>query len=155
MILVKILPIHDVSVLFFWRVIMCPCGIVYSLKCNLWAESPFADLLFSWKHLPNIIIYDFARGLATHANLRAPESIPVRPYEGRLAEPTEENIKLAKPGHLKVSLPWLEEKKSVSDPQRHPLTGSSEHYAHYICLKLKHIWVCIYSVTYNTFIKKY
>ncbi|XP_056124415.1 uncharacterized protein LOC130102416 [Rhinichthys klamathensis goyatoka] len=113
-----------------WGVIMCPCGIVYSLKSNLRAESPrdFADLLFSWKHLPNIIIYDFARGLATHANLRAPESIPIRPYEGRLAEPNEENIKLAKSGNLKVSLPWLEEKMSVSDPQGHPLTGSSDHY---------------------------
>ncbi|XP_050973526.1 uncharacterized protein LOC127169897 [Labeo rohita] len=101
-----------------------------SLKCNLRAESPrdFVDLLFSWKHMPNIIIYDFARGLATHANLRAPESIPIRPYEGRLAEPTQENITLARSGNLKVSLPWLEEKKSTSDPHGHPLTGSSDHY---------------------------
>lgn len=100
---------------------MCPFGIVYNLKCNLRAESP-------WKHLPNIIIYDFARGLATHANLRAPESIPIRPYEGRLAEPNEENIKLAKSGNLKVNFPWLEEKMSVSNPQGHPVTGSSDHY---------------------------
>ncbi|XP_052435978.1 uncharacterized protein LOC127975954 [Carassius gibelio] len=113
-----------------WGVIMCPCGVVYSLKCNLRAESPrdFVDLLFSWKHMPNIIIYDFARGLATHANLRAPESIPIHPHEGRLAEPTQENITLARSGNLKVSLPWLEEKKSASDPQGHPLTGSSDHY---------------------------
>ncbi len=42
--------------------IMCLCGIVYSLKCNLRAESPgdIADLLLSWKHIPNVIMYDFA-----------------------------------------------------------------------------------------------
>jgi len=73
-----------------WAVIMCPCGIVYSIKCNLRAESPrdFADLLLSWKHMPNVIIYDFARGLATHLNLRASEKVPISPFEGRLAEPT-------------------------------------------------------------------
>lgn len=123
-------PFFFFPILGGWGVIMCPCGVVYSLKCNLRAESPrdFVDLLFSWKHMPNIIIYDFARGLATHANLRAPESIPIHPHEGRLAEPTQENITLARSGNLKVSLPWLEEKKSASDPQGHPLTGSSDHY---------------------------
>ncbi|XP_077083469.1 HMG domain-containing protein 3-like [Siphateles boraxobius] len=51
-----------------WSVILCPHGIVYSIKFNLRAESPrdFADLLLSWKHFPNVCVYDFARGLATH-----------------------------------------------------------------------------------------
>lgn len=62
-----------------WSVILCPHGVVYSIKFNLRAESPtdFADLLLSWKHIPNVSIYDFARGLATHGNLRVPTDIPI------------------------------------------------------------------------------
>ncbi len=58
-----------------WAVITCPCGIVYSIKFNITAESPrdFADLLLSWKHFPNVTIHEYARGLATHTNLREPE----------------------------------------------------------------------------------
>lgn len=109
---------------------MCPCGIVYSLKCNLRAESPrdFADLLLSWQHMPNVIIYDFAQGLATHTNLRSPEKVPISPFEGLLVEPTQANIELAKHGQLKVSLPWLDEKMGMTDPHGHPVTGSSDHY---------------------------
>ncbi|XP_051781949.1 uncharacterized protein LOC127527376 [Erpetoichthys calabaricus] len=112
---------------------MCPCGIVYSLKCNLRAESPhdFADLLLSWKHMPNVVIYDFARGLATHTNLRVPEKLPFSPFEGRLAEPTESSLALATCGKLKVSLPWLNTKKVMADPDGHLTTGSSDHYALY------------------------
>lgn len=113
--------------------IMCQCGIVYSIKCNLRAESPrdFADLLLSWKHMPNVIIYDFARGLATHLNLWASEKLPISPFEGRLAEPTQSNIELAKCGQLKVSLPWLNIKKIEPDLNGHPVTGSSDHYVLY------------------------
>ncbi|KAK1885453.1 HMG domain containing protein 3 [Dissostichus eleginoides] len=116
-----------------WAVIMCPCGIVYSIKCNIRAESPrdFTDILLSWKHMPNIVIYDFARGLATHMNLREPEKLPFTPFEGRLMAPTPDNIKQAKDGKLKVSLPWLNCKKLVPDPECHPITGSAEHYALY------------------------
>lgn len=96
---------------------MCPCGIVYSIKCNIRAESPwdFTDLLLSWKHMPNIVIYDFACGLATHMNLRDPERLSFKPFEGRLRDPAEENIALVKAGHLKVSLPWLNFRKLVPD----------------------------------------
>jgi len=106
---------------------------VYSLKFLLRAESPrdYADCLLSFKHFPNVNIYDFARGLATHTNLREPECIPFRPYEGRLKEPTPENIKLAVDGQLKVNLLWLKEKKDNVDPDCHPVTGSAEHYALY------------------------
>lgn len=71
-----------------WSIVLCPHGVVYSLKFNLRAESPrdFVDLLLSWQHMPNVTIYDFARGLATHANLPVPSSLPFQPYEGRLAE---------------------------------------------------------------------
>lgn len=109
---------------------MCPCGIVYSLKCNLQAASPrdFADLLLSWQHMPNVMIYDFAQSLATHTNLRAPEKLPISPFEGLLVEPTQANIELAKRGQLSVSLPWLGEKMEMTDPHGHPVTGSSDHY---------------------------
>lgn len=111
--------------------IMCPCGIVYSLKCNLRAESPqdFADLLLSWHHMPNVIIYDFAQALAEHTNLRAPEKLPFSPFEGCLVEPTQANKELARCGQLKVSLPWLDEKTRGTDPHGHPVTGSADHYA--------------------------
>nr|XP_033933765.1 uncharacterized protein LOC117441855 [Pseudochaenichthys georgianus] len=114
-----------------WAVIMCPCGIVYSIKCNFRAESPrdFTDILLSWKHMPNIVIYDFARGLATHMNLREPERSPFAPFDGRLMAPTADNIKRAKEGKLEVSLPWLDCKKPAPDPDCHPVTGSAEHYA--------------------------
>lgn len=116
-----------------WSVILCPHGVVYSIKFNLRAESPrdFADLLLSWKHIPNVSIYDFARGLATHGNLRVPTDIPFHPHEGRLAEPTPESISSAKQGKLKVSRPWLFEKTDNSSSKGHPITGSSEHYVLY------------------------
>ncbi|XP_016427102.1 uncharacterized protein LOC107754967 [Sinocyclocheilus rhinocerous] len=81
--------------------------------------------------MPNVIIYDFARGLATHLILRASEKVPISPFEGRLAEPTQSNIELAKCGQLKVSLPWLNTKKTVPDLNGHPVTGSSDHYVLY------------------------
>ncbi|XP_073787637.1 uncharacterized protein si:dkey-3n22.9 isoform X2 [Danio rerio] len=116
-----------------WAAVMCPCAVVYSIKFNLRAESPrdYADMLLSWKHFPNIAIYDFARGLATHTNLREPEKMPFSPHEGRLAEATTDNLQLAGEGKLKVSLPWLKTKKTDSDTNCHPITGSSDHYTLY------------------------
>lgn len=33
-----------------WSTVMCPCGVVYSLKFNMRAESPrdYVDILLSW-----------------------------------------------------------------------------------------------------------
>ncbi len=106
---------------------------MYSLKFLIRAESlrDYADCLLSFKHFPNINIYDYARGLATHTKLREPECVPFRPYEGRLKEATPENIKLAVEGKLKVNLLWLKEKKDNVDPDCHPVTGSAEHCALY------------------------
>ncbi|KAI7789432.1 putative HMG domain-containing protein 3-like [Triplophysa rosa] len=116
-----------------WAVIMCPCGIVNSVKFNIRAESPrdYADMLLSFQHFPNIVIYDFARGLATHTNLREPERLPFSPYEGRVAAATPENILSARRGELKMNLPWLQLKKDPPDLNGHPATGSAEHYALY------------------------
>ncbi len=112
---------------------MCPCAVVYSIKFYLRAESPrdYADILLSWKHFPNVSIYDFARGLATHTNLREPEKLPFSPHEGWLAEATTDNLQLAGEGKLKLSLPWLKTKKTDTDTNCHPITGSSDHYTLY------------------------
>ncbi|XP_066514104.1 HMG domain-containing protein 3-like [Hoplias malabaricus] len=113
-----------------WSVISCPHGVVYSFKFNLWRESPrdFADLLLSWKHLPNVCVYDFASELATHTNLRVPSPIPFWPFEGRLAESTPESLRSAQLKKLQISLPWLSEKCENPEPNGHPLTGSSQHF---------------------------
>ncbi|KAJ4933553.1 hypothetical protein JOQ06_030379, partial [Pogonophryne albipinna] len=115
-----------------WSVILCPHGVVYSLKFNLRAESPrdFTDLL-SWKHLPNASIYDFAQGLATHANLRFPTSLPFKPHAGRLAASTHDDITAAQNNKLKVSLPWITQMLKTPDEDGHLLTGSSNHYVLY------------------------
>ncbi|XP_073346956.1 uncharacterized protein, partial [Pagrus major] len=112
-----------------WAVITCPCGVVYSLKFNLRAESPrdFLDLLLSWKHFPNVSVYDYARGLALHANRRQPGLFA--PFQGRLLNPTPENIKQASEGKVHVSMPWLKNCKVPADKDGHPLTGSSQHFA--------------------------
>lgn len=114
-----------------WAVITCPCGVVYSVKFVLRAESPrdFTDMLLSWKHFPNITVYDYARGLARHANNRQPTNPPFRPHDGRLLHPSPENIKLAEERKLRVHLPWLRCRKAEEDKDCHPVTGSSEHYA--------------------------
>nr|XP_054591904.1 HMG domain-containing protein 3-like [Nothobranchius furzeri]XP_054592254.1 HMG domain-containing protein 3-like [Nothobranchius furzeri] len=116
-----------------WAVIMCPCGIVNSMKFNVRAESPrdYCDMLLSFKHFPNVVIYDFARGLATHTNLREPLKIPFMPNEGRLADATPEHLQSAQKGDLKVNLPWLKVQKERADSNAHPSTGSAEHYALY------------------------
>jgi len=76
---------------------------VNSVKFNIRAESPrdYADMLLSFKHFPNVVIYDFACGLVTHNNFREPERLPFSPYEGRMAAVTPENIASAKRGELK------------------------------------------------------
>ncbi|XP_053289770.1 uncharacterized protein LOC128450385, partial [Pleuronectes platessa] len=112
-----------------WAVITCPCGVVFSVKFNLRAESPrdFVDLLLSWKHLPNVAVYDYARGLALHANHRQPGIFA--PFQGGLLDPTPENVKQASEGKVHVSLPWLKFQKKPADKDGHPLTGSSQYFA--------------------------
>lgn len=96
-----------------WSVVLCPHGVFYSLKLNLRADSPrnFMDLLLSWQHLPNVTIYDFVRGLATHANFRVPSSLLFQPYEGRLADSTPENINKAKHHEYSWMLYLFDQKK--------------------------------------------
>lgn len=114
-----------------WSVIACPHGIVYSLKFNLQTESPrdFADLLLSWKHFPNVCLYDSAHGLVTHTNSRVADNPPFHPHEGKPAAQSKYNLAKAVCRKLKVSLPWLREKSENSEENGHPVTGKSHHYA--------------------------
>ena len=116
-----------------WAVIMCPCGIVNAVKFNLRAESPrdYADMLLSFRHFPNVAMYDFARGLVAHTNLREPGDLPFQPNEGRVAAATPDNISAAKKGEIKVHFPWLNQQKVPADAGGHPATGCAEHYALY------------------------
>ncbi len=111
--------------------IMCPCGIVNAVKFNIRAESPrdYADMLLSFKHFPNIVVYDFVQGLVSHTNMREPQSFS--PHGGRVAAATSENILSVKKGRLKINLPWLQLRKYPPDVNGHPVTGSAEHYALY------------------------
>ncbi|KAI4791339.1 hypothetical protein KUCAC02_034060 [Chaenocephalus aceratus] len=95
-----------------WAVITCPCGVVYSVKFNLRAESPrdYVDLLLSWKHFPNVTVYDYSRGVAVHGNRRQPETF--HPFQGRLMEPTPENMKQASEGKLHVNIAMVETPQS-------------------------------------------
>lgn len=89
------------------------------------------DLLFSWQHMTNVAVYDVARGLATHGNLRFLNEIPFQSHESRLAEPTPEIIESAKQGSLFVPLPVLVERSGNASPDNHPITGSTDHYVLY------------------------
>ncbi|XP_043952543.1 uncharacterized protein LOC122819687 isoform X2 [Gambusia affinis] len=113
-----------------WAVITCPCGVIYSVKFNLRAESPrdFADLLLSWRFFPNITMYDYPRGLVSHLKKRCPKDTPFTIHEGRLVEPTPENLRQATDKSLAVNLPWLKHRKEPEDKGGHPVTGSVEHY---------------------------
>lgn len=100
-----------------WAVIMCPCGIVYLVKFIIRAESPrdYAYMLLSWKHFPNVVVYDFARGLVNHCNVRDPVRLPFSPNRGRLAEASPEKISTAAKEQLKIHLPCLNIKKENPD----------------------------------------
>ncbi|XP_026207900.1 uncharacterized protein LOC113156781 isoform X2 [Anabas testudineus] len=116
-----------------WSVVACPHGIVYSLKFNLHIGTPrdFADLLLSWKHFPNVCLYDSACALATHTNSRVPHNPPFYPHDGKLVAPTQENLAQAVCRKLKVPLLWLKENHEHLQQNGHPVTGSSHHYALY------------------------
>ncbi|CAI5670940.1 unnamed protein product [Oreochromis niloticus] len=103
----------------------------HEAKLSSVTEDRLLDELAKQKHMPNVCVYDFARGLAAHTNLRVPDKLPFHPHEGRLAEPTEENVKAAQDGSLKVNLPWLHERMDSVNENPHPVTGSSDHYVLY------------------------
>ncbi|XP_071849794.1 uncharacterized protein [Apostichopus japonicus] len=116
-----------------WASLVCPHGIVYAIKFVVRAESPrdYVDLLASLKHMPNIVLVDMAHMVANHAKKRFPKMF--NPYDGRLAEVTEANLKLAKRKELVVEMPWLHNNFCILQPEddQHPVTGCNEFYCLY------------------------
>ena len=121
----------------------CPHGIVYAIKHILKAESPrdIGDILLSLKHPPNIAICDIPHMLAANTNKRCAGFFS--PHQGRVLEPTDENVKLAKEKKLEpVSWgDWLDRRFNVASSHVtsislesmnvHPLTLTSACYALY------------------------
>jgi hypothetical protein len=116
-----------------WLALVCPCGVVYAMDVILRSESvrDYVDILLSFKHPPNIFIYDYAPMLAKHANLRTPEAPLFQPFEGRLAECSTQNINDAKKSALQVNLPWIVHRKCPPDTDGHPVTGCNERFCLY------------------------
>ncbi|XP_077969268.1 HMG domain-containing protein 3-like [Styela clava] len=111
-----------------WASAVCPHGIVHAIKFVLRAESPrdFVDILLSMKNQPNITVIDMANMLVVaHGNKRKDRMF--HPSNGMVVEPTDENIRLADKGSLRISLPWVfkDGANPSSTSNAHPITGSS------------------------------
>ena len=107
----------------------CPHSICYGLKWIVRQEGArdHVDMLLSLKYLPNFSVVDFANMVASHGEKRKPGLFT--PYKGRVAEPTEENVALAKDDSLHVSCAWYPSgSANSSDPAAHPVTKAAEYY---------------------------
>ncbi|XP_052106595.1 uncharacterized protein LOC127739061 [Mytilus californianus] len=117
-----------------WLIAACPHSVVYAAKSLLRGESPrdFVDLMRSFKHRPNILISDIANRVAASGNKITRMFYP---FEGRVAENTNENLEKAKSGLFTWELGCLNEigpettvNQSISN-EKNPTSGSSEHYS--------------------------
>lgn len=96
----------------------------------------------SLKTPPTIYISDVAGLVARHANNRTRQAF-FRPFDGRLCEPTAENVAKASAKDLCVHLPWVKTMaggghvQSQSDEgtegldKRHTITGTSDRFSLY------------------------
>jgi hypothetical protein len=73
------------------------------------------DLLLSFRLFPLIVITDVSSMLAKHAENRRPGIFA--PHQGRLAEPTEENVAACKAGTFTRDLCQLDEAEYPMNPQ--------------------------------------
>ena len=111
-----------------WLTLACPHSVIYGVKFLLRAESPrdYIDMLKSMKHRPNILICDMAHLVASHGNKNIPDFF--RPFDGRVAADTPQNVALASSDELSLSFPWLTDESPVDDnldsTSCHPVTGS-------------------------------
>lgn len=124
----------------------CTHSVIYYCSPLLWQESArdHADGLLSFAHPPSVYISDVAGRVARHTNNRTEQKF-FQPYDGRLCEPSPNNIQLAQQKTLKVDLPWVQNmsfKRNVMEheereepegrlQQAHPITGSKERYSLY------------------------
>ena len=123
-----------------WASPSCPHMVVYCIKFVLRGESPrdYVDMLRSLAFPPSINISDMPHRIATHANNTVPHFF--RPNDGRLFQPTEENIDAAKEGRLVIHLPWVQGSsipkafqfsfgEEKSQEEVHPVTGVTDRYS--------------------------
>ncbi len=114
-----------------WASGTCPHGVMYALKFVLRSESPcdYVDLLLSMKFQPNITIIDIANLVAAHGN-KCKENM-FHPHNGKVLEPTIENVTKGINGELEVSFNWLETLgisfNTETEEHGHPITGSNVH----------------------------
>lgn len=119
----------------------CPHGVCYGLKWLLRHEGPrdHVDMIMNLAAVPNVVVVDMANMVVAHARNRGFDVF--KPYEGRVAECTSDNVEKAKHGQLQVDWPWYpngccdgnDAQPEVVVPDggqlmRNPLTGSDEHY---------------------------
>lgn len=113
-----------------WAAGSCPHGVVYALKFVIRGESPrdYVDLIRSLKFPPTVCISDVPHRLAVHANNVVHQMFS--PFDGRLFEPTADNIRDAINGSLVKHMPWiggLNKTPTVADV--HPVSGIKERYS--------------------------
>ena len=79
-----------------WLTMTCTHGNIYGVKLLLRSESPrdYSDMVRSIKHRPNVLICDMAHMVAAQGNRFQADFF--RPFEGRVAKSTVENIEMAK-----------------------------------------------------------
>ena len=117
----------------------CPHGICYGLKWLLRHEGPrdHVDMIMNLAAVPNIVVLDMANMMVAHARNRGYDVF--QPFNGRVAECSQENIQKAMDGELEIDWPWFsncaeqdrgweEERLDGEQLLRNPSTGSSEHY---------------------------
>ncbi len=86
------------------------------MKCNLRAEGPsdYDDMTKSMGYPPVYNFIDMASQVASYTNRRTPGFYC--PYDGRVAEPSEENIQAAIAGTLKVNAEDLVDRENPLSP---------------------------------------
>ena len=122
---------------------MSPYCVTYYIKCLLyWPESlrEHVDALLSFKYQPTISINDMPYMVARHGNLCTYGDI-FFPYEGRVADPTDENIAKVENKEAVTNFRFLENQQDsnresinadISKDQEshscHPVTGVTEKF---------------------------
>lgn len=92
----------------------CTHSVLHHCSPLLWQESArdHADGLLSFQHPPSIYVSDIAGRVARHINNRTEQKFFIT-HDGRLAEPSEENIIAAQQKTLKVKIPWAKKLSKV------------------------------------------
>ncbi|KAG9283629.1 HMG domain-containing protein 3-like [Astyanax mexicanus] len=121
----------------------CTHGVVFYQSPLWWKESArdHGDALLSFKYPPTVFISDIAGRVARHVNNRTQQMF-FQPHDGRVCAPTEDNIREATTGNLKINPVWVqnlrqksrgpvENTKTDRFSTAHPETGTPERYSLY------------------------